>query len=240
MSATIIIPARLESQRLDRKPLIDIEGKPLVVRTVEAARMADGIDEVYVATDSAEVVNALDGATPVFCTTKDFTNGTARIADMLGVFRDQIDSDVIINLQVDEPLVDPVALSELAITVCKAKSLVTLVGPLDSHGRHTTSIVKARVTYDAKSGDTFCSGFSRDTAPFYSHQHVGVYGYWRELIMYSLPLHPSQSAVEESLEQLTWLDEGCKIHAVEVATSPLAVNTVADVNLLREAVKDHA
>jgi 3-deoxy-manno-octulosonate cytidylyltransferase (CMP-KDO synthetase) len=232
-----LIPARLQSQRLPRKMLLDATGLPLVVHTAEAARQSGVFARVVVATDSAEVAEAVrrhgHEAVP---TDPAHPSGTDRVHeawDRLSAAGER--ADVLFGLQGDEPEIEPLDLQRLARAFDEPDvELATLAAPLeDAALLALPSVVK--VVRDAR-GDALY--FSRAPIPARGHgaagldapalRHVGVYAYRPATLARFCALPYGRLERYESLEQLRWLEAGGRIRVVEIARAPRGIDTEAD------------
>jgi 3-deoxy-manno-octulosonate cytidylyltransferase (CMP-KDO synthetase) len=236
MKTAIVIPARYASTRLPGKPLLRQTGKYLVQHVYERAAQARCANLVLVATDDPRIAAAVEsfGGRAVM-TRRDHATGTDRVAE---VVRD-LDSDIIINLQGDEPLIDPNALDLLAGRLDRdpGAPMATLAVPIQSADQlHNPNCVK--VVCD---GDGRALYFSRSPIPFVRDarpdftsrpacflQHLGVYAYRRPFLLRlaELPPHPLEQL--EKLEQLRVLGAGNAIQLAVVGHSGLAVDTYED------------
>lgn len=240
---TAIIPARLGSTRLSRKVLADIHGRPLIWHVWNRVQQAQRIDAVYVATDSEEVKDTVDGwGGQVLLTSPDCRSGTERLAACL----DRVDADHIINVQGDEPLVDPAMLDALVARWEEAPAdLITPVFRI-----HTLEeLLNPNIVKVARASTGEALYFSRSPIPFVrdlpqeewltQHTfwgHIGVYGYRRDVLAAypKLPVSPLEKA--ESLEQLRFLDAGYRFQTVETDYRPVAVDVAADLEHVRRLV----
>ena len=240
MTALAIIPARLGSTRLPRKVLADIHGKPLLWHVWNRVRQAKMFTEVVIATDAEEVKSSAEGwGASVLMTSPDCRSGTERAAACL----DRIEADLIVNVQGDEPLIDPVMLDTLVNAWISAPSdLITPVFPIkDLVEINTPTIVKVA---RAASGEALY--FSRNAIPFVrdlpqaewlAHHrfwgHIGVYGYRPDVLAAypTLPVSPLEQA--EQLEQLRFLDAGYRFQTCETDYRSIAVDVSADLELVR-------
>lgn len=238
-----IIPSRLKSTRLPRKVLADICGKPLVQHVWERVSKSKVIDSVIVATDSpevAQVVAAWGGK--AMLTDSACQSGTERIASLL----DQVDADLIMNVQGDEPLVDPDMLDALiASWISNPCDLITPVYRITSlEDLNNPNMVKV-----ARAQDGRALYFSRSPVPYVrdwpqeewlAHQafwgHIGVYGYRKEVLAKyaELPISPLQTV--ESLEQLRFLEAGYTFQTVETTYHSIAVDTQSDLEKVRRLI----
>lgn len=229
----VVIPAREQSERLPGKPLADIAGKPMVVRVWERASQARGIDRVLVATDSpriAEVVRAAGGEAVM--TSSDCASGTDRCAEAV---RGLAGVEVVINVQGDEPLLEPSVVEALArafedASVCMA----TLARPLLAEERENPNVVK--VVRDLR-GDALY--FSRAPIPFARAEgaeplaHVGLYGYRRDFLEIFAALPPTPLERTERLEQLRALEHGHRIRVLRTDYRSIGVDTPEDLERVR-------
>jgi 3-deoxy-manno-octulosonate cytidylyltransferase (CMP-KDO synthetase) len=230
-----IIPARYASSRFPGKPLVDILGKPMIQRVYEQALQAKKLDQVIVATDDAriaEVVTAFGGR--VAMSSDQHPSGTdrcAEVAQQLGVQ----EHDVVINIQGDEPFIDP----EQIDTLCRLfespeVQLGTLVRPFgDVETLRSDSSIKVvrNVHGDALYFSRSVIPFVRETADFHLGaywQHIGIYGYRAGVLSVLAQMPPSQLESIEKLEQLRWLEAGYTIRTAVSTHASQSVDTPAD------------
>lgn len=243
MKVVAVIPARLASTRLPRKVLADIFGKPLVQHVWERVSQAKNIGGVIVATDSPEVVQVVSGwGGHALLTDPNCQSGTERIASILG----ELDADLILNVQGDEPLVDPGMLDALVDGWMSVPcDLITPVYRITSvQDLSNPNVVKVARTEDGRA-----LYFSRSPIPYVrdwpqekwlEHQafwgHIGVYGYRKEVLARytGLPASPLQQA--ESLEQLRFLEAGYSFKTVETTYRSVAVDTQDDLEKVRRVI----
>lgn len=230
MKVLCIIPARYASTRLPGKPLADIDGKPMICRVYERARAARLPYEVLVATDSEAVLEAVrrSGGRAVL-TAKDHATGTDRLAE---VARARAEADVIVNVQGDEPLIDPAVIDRLAAAFedDPALQMATLKTPMtDEAEMQNPNNVK--VVTD-KSGHALY--FSRSLLPYprnagaVVYKHIGVYAYRRAFLLQYAAMEPTPLEQAESLEQLRALENGYKIKVLETDATFIGVDTPED------------
>ena len=239
MKSVIVIPARLSSSRLREKMLADLEGAPLIVRTWQQAMKSKLASRVVVATDSERIAEVLRAAGADFVmTSPDAACGTDRIAEAAGI----IGGDVFVNLQGDEPLIDPDTI-DLAIEpfyrqgpLPDCTTLVFPVGPDERHVIDDPHVVK--VVLDTK-GDALY--FSRSPIPYLRetvsgtkfYRHIGIYAFRAEVLRAFVSLPPSMLERAESLEQLRLLENGYRIRCVETAVDTPGVNTAEELEEVR-------
>jgi 3-deoxy-manno-octulosonate cytidylyltransferase (CMP-KDO synthetase) len=241
---TLCIPARLASTRLPRKVLLDLGGKPVVQHVWERAKKVKQSERVVIVTDAEEVAQvARNFGAEVLMTSPDCPSGTARISSVL----DKLEGDFFINIQGDEPFIDPVLLDDLITCWKKTQcSLVTAVSKITQIERlQSPNVVKV---VRAENGEALY--FSRSAIPFFRGKetkdwlknftywsHIGVYGYNRA----ALASYPQLSATTlesvESLEQLRFLAHGYKFQTIETHYHPVAIDTADDLEAARKLLK---
>ena len=246
MSFTVIIPARLASTRLPDKPLADLGGKPMVVRVAERA-LQSRAGKVVVATDHADIVAACNEHRVDVCMTRaDHPSGTDRIAEVADALGLPADA-VVVNVQGDEPLIDPALIDACAALISAQVPMATAAHPIeDIADMFNPNVVK--VVLD-NSGQAMM--FSRAPIPWHRDsfgmapkqmppdyeplRHIGLYAYRRDFLQ-QYPLLP-QSPLEkiEALEQLRVLWNGFRIAVHRTAHAPHAgVDTPEDLARVRK------
>jgi len=236
MKTAIVIPARYASQRLPGKPLLRQTGKYLVQHVYERACTSRRAGAVIVATDDSRIVAAVEGfGGRVVLTRRDHPSGTDRVAEVA----QQLDADVIVNLQGDEPLVDPAALDLLADLLGRdpGADMATLAVPIASAEQwHDPNCVKVvcdaagRALYFSRSPIPYVRDGQPDFAarPARFLQHLGLYAYRRAFLLQlaRLPQHPLEETGK--LEQLRVLALGQRIDVGVVPHAARGVDTFED------------
>ncbi len=232
----VIIPARMASTRLARKPLVDLGGQPLVVRVLEQAR-ACGALSVHVATDHEEIAAAVEAAGgDVLITAREHRSGTDRLseaAQLLGL----ADEAIVVNLQGDEPEMPPVCVRQVAqlLQDNPTANMSTLWWPIDDEAVwQDPNVVK--LVADASGNALY---FSRAPIPHrrsggwpedHARRHIGLYAYRADALSAWPGLPASALETAESLEQLRALEAGWRIVCQQAATDvPPGIDTPADV-----------
>lgn len=220
--------------------LADIHGRPLIWHVWQRVCQATEIGQVYIATDSDEVrMIAETFGARVLMTSPDCQSGTERIASVI----DKLDADLILNVQGDEPLVDPGMLDELASAWKKNTcDLVTPVFKIQS----LEDLTSPNVVKVARAADGCAIYFSRSPIPYLRDHpqqswlehadfwgHIGVYGYRREVLQQYFQLPASPLEQMEKLEQLRFLEAGFTFYTVETSYRPNAVDTAEDLEKVR-------
>jgi len=230
-----IIPARLAATRLPNKPLLDIAGKPMIQWVYEHAREATLLEDVLVATPDEEIFEAVESfGGKAIMTSSAHRSGTDRLAEAVQ-YEGCPDADVIVNIQGDEPLLDPVAIDLLAEVILGDRSIpmASLMCPLPEDEENDPSVVK--VVTDLRG---FALYFSRARIPYPRHyapawKHIGLYAYTRALLLEFPALAPTPLEQAESLEQLRALENGYRIRMVETDFTPTSVDTPEDLEKVR-------
>lgn len=224
-----VIPARFASSRFPGKPLAPLRGRPMV-QHVHARTVASGaFAAVVVATDDARIADAVRGfGGHVALTSPDCASGTDRAAEVVSRFPGV---EVVVNVQGDEPLVDPAALRALAQAFSDdTVQMATLVRPLEEEERQNPNVVKAVV---GLSGDALYFSraeipYAREGKPTPRWAHVGLYGYRRHVLEQLARLPPSPLEQVELLEQLRALENGLRIRCLPTAFRGVGVDTPGD------------
>ena len=241
---TLCIPARLASTRLPRKVLLDLGGKPVVQHVWERAKKVKQADRIVIVTDAEEVAQvARSFGAEVMMTSPDCPSGTARISSIL----DQLKGDFFINIQGDEPFIEPALLDDLITCWKKTQcSLVTAVSKITQVERlqspHVVKVVRAEngeALYFSRSPIPFLRGkeITEWLKDFTYWSHIGVYGYNRETLARYPQLAATALEAVESLEQLRFLAHGFKFQTIETHYHPVAIDTAEDLEAARKLLK---
>ena len=232
-----IIPARLAATRLPNKPLLDIAGKPMIQWVYERAKGVTLLDDVLVATPDEEIFECVEsfGGKAVM-TSPAHRSGTDRLAEAA----ENLDADLILNIQGDEPLLDPGSIEALAEKMMRLPDapMGSLMCRLEAEEEDNPAVVK--VVTD-KEG--FALYFSRARIPYprdreaaEARKHIGIYAYRRDFLLAFPNMEPTPLERAESLEQLRALENGYKIMMVETDFSPTSVDTPEDLERVRKTL----
>ena len=212
-----VIPARYGSSRLPGKALKTISGIPMIQRVYERSCYARVLSAVYVATDDeriAEVIRACGGRT--ILTSQAHPSGTDRIAEAIQTF----DADIVVNIQGDQPFIDPLMIDEVVQPFLEEPDLLmaTVMHPIDGEqDLQDPSVVK--VVTDLQGNALYFSRsllpYPRERIPHAVYEHVGLYAYRREFLLKLASLQPTPLERIESLEQLRVLEHGFRMRVVE-------------------------
>ena len=247
MKKVIIIPARLDSSRLPKKVLLDLKGKTVIQRVYEQCLKVKNVDGVYIATDSIEIKEVCETFTDkVIITKSTHQSGTDRIGEAVSA----IACDIVINVQGDEPFIEPSLIEALVnsfsnsdISMSSAMSKINNIKDLQN-----TNVVK--VVTDLHNNALF---FSRSLIPFprdvkeisianevlkkyQFFRHIGIYGYRKDFLLKFVNMEQSYLEKIEKLEQLRALENGFKIKMIEANSSLIGIDTRED---YEEALKKY-
>ena len=225
-----IIPARLNSKRFPKKILTPLNGKPMVVNTVERSLMAKNLDRVILAIDSEETKKALkDFDFDIVMPSKDHTSGTDRIAE---VVQDIEEANIIINIQGDEPMIDPKIIDSL---INKLESPSVEFATIISKNLSASDILNPNVVKAFINEREEIIEFKRNIFDFQiggAYRHIGLYGYTRDTLMKFTNLPPSEDELSEKLEQLRAINNGIKIPALIEDYDSISIDTKQDLEIL--------
>ncbi|MBE9527837.1 MAG: 3-deoxy-manno-octulosonate cytidylyltransferase [Proteobacteria bacterium] len=244
MKVVAFIPARYGSSRLEGKPLADICGKTMVERVYERATAARLVDGVTVATDDKrifEAVTAFGGS--VVMTSTAHTSGTDRVGEAAR----SIEADIVVNIQGDEPLIEP-DMIDAAIEPLIADSSIELA-TLKTRITEECEYVNPNAVKVVTDREGFALYFSRSPIPYSGsglegvghetgvYKHIGLYVYRKEFLLRFTEMAPTGYERAERLEQLRALENGVRIKVVETEHNPLAVDTAEDLERVRAVIE---
>lgn len=244
-----VVPARYASTRLPAKPLLDLDGKPMVARVAERAVLS-GADEVWVATDHPEVVKAAEASgLSVLLTRADHPTGTDRLAEVVEL-RGWSDDTIVVNVQGDEPLIDPALVARTAQQLAESGADIATVAhsvdnPADFFAPNVVKVV-CKANGDAMyfsrapipfARDHFAQDKDRASLPsgFIACRHIGLYAYRAGFLRAYAKLTPSPVEGFEALEQLRALWHGYRISVLVSDHLPMpGVDTPEDAARMQE------
>ncbi len=232
-----IIPARWSSTRFPGKPLYIIAGKPLLRRVWERSRRAKSLDAIIIATDDMRIAEAaFNWGAEIALTSPKHRSGTDRVAE---VVRHAKDFAFVVNIQGDEPLIDPRLIDQLVEKLASDRrvEIVTaahpFTDPAEAKSPHQNKVVLDR--------NNCALYFSRSAIPYAANRsrvrylrHQGVYGFRRNMLLQFVKWKPSPLEEAESLEQLRALENGVNVHVLITAKGSPGIDTVADAKKLEQ------
>lgn len=238
-----IIPARYDSSRLEGKPLADIAGKTMIQRVFEQA--SQSVDYTCVATDDERIMKVVEtfGGIAVM-TSKDHKSGTDRVAEAAKILGNKLDFEVVVNIQGDEPFVDPLDLTKLVDLFDNAETQIGTAVKRIENQEEIGNPNNVKVVLDNFNNAMY---FSRLPIPYIRDKnkkmlpsywkHIGLYAYRKEVLQELAQLQQSPLEQAESLEQLRWIAQGYKIRTFETAHMSIGVDTKEDLKTAREYAK---
>lgn len=238
-----IIPARYASTRFPGKPLVDIAGKTMIQRVVEQCKKSGSLKKVIVATDDDRIFDHVKGlGHEVYMTSPDHKNGTERCHEALQL--DGGNYDFVINIQGDEPFIDPDQIALLASVLDRKTEIATLIKNIEElEDLQNPNVIKA-----LKADSGLALYFSRSPIPHMrniptedwmkSHQHykhIGIYAYRIDVLARLVTLSPTPLELAESLEQLRWIENGYRIKTAITPIETIGIDVPED---LEKALKE--
>ena len=238
----VVIPARYGSTRLPGKPLLLLAGKPMIQRVYERAKLAARVDRVIVATDDERIVKTVEGfGGEARMTRSEHRTGTERIAEVAA----REEGDVFVNVQGDEPLLDPNAIDVAVSSLLEEPqaSISTVATSIKTPGDiMDPNVVKAVLDFDGNA-----IYFSRAPIPWVRDtgskiqvrhlKHLGLYVFQRDALLEYPTLPQGELERIEQLEQLRWMENGWKIRVAEVQHDAVSVDVPEDVTRVEKLLQ---
>jgi 3-deoxy-manno-octulosonate cytidylyltransferase (CMP-KDO synthetase) len=253
--AVAVIPARYSSSRLPGKPLLKIAGKPLILWVTERALAAHSVSRAIVATDDARIFDTVTSAGfEAMMTRGDHASGTDRVAEV----GRNLDTEIIVNVQGDEPLIESETIDRAVNEL--AKSAEVLMATTSEPITEAAEVLNPAVVKVVVDGDGYATSFSRNPIPwpnqavtqhgsieaalrnepallFSFRKHTGLYVYRRDFLQQFAGWPQCESERRESLEQLRAIERGVKIRVVAAASPSIGVDTMEDLERVRALVE---
>jgi 3-deoxy-manno-octulosonate cytidylyltransferase (CMP-KDO synthetase) len=241
----VVIPARYGATRLPGKPLVSLAGKPMIQRVYERAKLAKRAERVIVATDDERIIRVVEGfGGEARMTRSDHRTGTERVAEVAA----HVAGDVFVNVQGDEPLLDPAAIdtgvdalledppASIATVATAIKTPADIMDP---------NVVKVVLDFEG-----YALYFSRAPIPWVRDtvnkvhvnywKHLGLYVFQRDALLEYATLPQGELERIEQLEQLRWMENGWKIRVAEVAHDAVSVDVPEDIARVEKLLRDMA
>lgn len=240
-----IIPARYASTRFPGKPLHPIAGQPLIQRVVEQCRKAKSLRDVIVATDDARIAEVVKNFCRVEMTREDHPSGSDRIAEVAA----RCDCDAVVNIQGDEPLIDPAVIDAVAGALAQnemSTAATVIKNPDEYDNPNVVKVVvnaAGRALYFSRRTipylrEAASRSVSEQLAAFPFLKHLGIYGYRRETLLRLVKFPVSLLENAEKLEQLRALENGIGIAVVQVSYDSVGVDVPADAQRVEAILKE--
>ena len=237
-----VIPARYSSTRFPGKVLAEINGKPMIKWVYEQANKSKMLDRIFVAVDDQRVLECVEGfGGPAVMTKPEHQSGTDRIAEALEL----IDADIVVNIQGDQPLLDPIMIDEAVQPLLNDSTILmsTLKVKINEEDYLDPSVVK--VVADENDFALYFSRslipYSRDNVDVNIYEHVGLYAYRKDFLLKISKLPQSHLEKVEMLEQLRVMEKGYKIKVIETASENamgVSVDTPEDLIKVERIIKE--
>lgn len=240
-TTTVVIPARYGSTRLPGKPLLDVGGRPMIEHVHRAAARAPGLQRVLVATDDTRIADAVAAfGGEAWLTRRDHPTGSDRLAEVAR----RLTSEVVVNVQGDEPLIPPALIRGVvdalagdptlatATARCPITDAATLADP------HVVKVVvdsRGNALYFSRAPIPHARGAAPDR-PVFGDRHVGLYAWRRARLLELAEIPPTPLERLEGLEQLRALEAGYRIGTIAAEEAPAGVDTPADLERVRRLV----
>jgi 3-deoxy-manno-octulosonate cytidylyltransferase (CMP-KDO synthetase) len=241
-NVTVVIPARYGSTRLPGKPLVSLGGKPMIQRVYERAKQAERVTRVIVATDDDRIVKAVQAfGGEARMTRPDHRTGTERVAEVAA----HESGDVFVNVQGDEPLLDPTAVDTAVSTLLEEPQVAisTVATPIRTPGDIMDPNV-CKVVLDFDENALYFSRapipWVRDTAGHVQARHLkhlGLYVFRRDALLEYPTLPQGELERIEQLEQLRWLENGWKIRVAQVEHDAISVDVPEDITRVEKLLQ---
>ena len=250
MKITAVIPARYASTRFEGKALADILGKPMIQHVYERTTRAALVDEVIVATDDERIAACVRGfGGRALMTARDHETGTDRLAEVAA----GLDVEIIVNVQGDEPLIEPAMIDEAIRPLVDDPTV--LMATLKSRIKTLHDFLSPNVVKVVTDWEGNALYFSRSPLPFFRdkwndlkdeafaagrllcYKHVGLYVYRRSFLLQFAQMSPTYLELAEKLEQLRVLENGCRVRVVETEYESIGVDTPGDLDKVLEKLK---
>lgn len=244
MSFIVVIPARYQSVRLPGKPLLPLAGKPMIQHVVERALQSEA-KAVYVATDSQEIKAVCEGFGAKVCLTDDrHASGSDRIEEVTRILKLR-NSDIVVNVQGDEPLIPPAVINQVAenLKAQDSAELCTLYETIDN----AQDITNPNVVKVVTDNNGLALYFSRAGIPFQRDsggavvykRHIGLYAYRVGALRNFVSWPLGELEQSEKLEQLRFMENGVKIHLEKcIEAIPPGVDTEADYQAIKQQLEN--
>jgi 3-deoxy-manno-octulosonate cytidylyltransferase (CMP-KDO synthetase) len=240
-----VIPARHAASRFPGKPLAQIAGRPMIQHVVERVRRARLVEGVVVATDDAGIKNAVEAfGGEAILTRADHRTGTDRVAEVAA----HREAEIYLNVQGDEPLIDPGTIDALVAAFLEDDS-VQIAGPCVAIV-HANDIMDPNITKVVRDFDGNALYFSRAPIPWVRDRegpvaarhwkHIGLYAFRRDALIEFPTLPPGDLERLEQLEQLRWLENGYRIRIVEAEYDAISVDVPADIERVEKLLREIA
>lgn len=237
MKVVGIIPSRYGSKRLPGKPLLDILGKSMIQRVFEQCKKCNNLTNVIVATDDKRIydhVKKFNGN--VIMTEASHKTGTERCNEAANKLTEEF--DVVVNIQGDEPFIDPFQITKLISVFNDRKTQIgTLVSPIKNKTIFKHKNTPKAILDEKGRAINFCREIPKNANKKFIYQHVGIYAYKKNILKEICSLPESNNEIKEQLEQLRWLENNYEIRTRITNFQNIAVDTKEDIEKIKRKTR---
>lgn len=238
MKTIAIIPSRYGSSRFPGKPLALISGRPMIEWVYKNVSKVVQLDAVYVATDDRRIFDCVESfGGKALMTASTHTCGTDRLSECVNILN-LSDEDIVLNIQGDEPLINPQMILDLYSTFDDSKVYMGTLKKMieEEEELHNPNVVKVitDVNQDAIYFSRYCLPYERDGKKTTHYKHIGAYGYKTWFLNEYSKMQKTSLEISESLEQLRVIENGFKIRVKETAYQTIGVDTPEQIELVEK------
>ena len=237
MKTLIVIPSRLKSTRLHEKPLISIKGKSLIERVYNQVKKCKNKVDIIVATDSEKIIkHAKSFGADTLMTKADHLSGTERCCEALNIINKPY--DLVINVQGDEPLIDPKMIDSIitSYNISEDQILTATKKMKYSQTFFNENIVKVEFDKNMIVADFYRKKINYKKDFFF--KHIGIYAFSKKILNEICLLNPTKKEIDQSLEQLRWLENNYKIRVIETKHDSVSIDTKEDIQNLNNKLTE--
>jgi 3-deoxy-manno-octulosonate cytidylyltransferase (CMP-KDO synthetase) len=235
-----IVPCRYGAVRFPGKPLVDINGKPMMWHVYQQAQKCSLLSEIYIATDDERIRNsATDLGLNVIMTRQDHVSGSDRIAECA----EKIDADIYVNIQGDEPMIEPGAIAAVADGLARCENLSIVVSNAYTNIEHASDVVDTNNVKVILTQSSLAMAYSRQPIPYPKNSEVhylrqlGLYAFSKKALKIFSSLAPGPVELAEGVEMLRFLEHGHPVLMVKVVDNSIPVDTPSDLERVRTQMR---
>ena len=231
-----IIPSRYASTRLPGKPLIDILGKSMIQRVYEQCKKSKSLSKLIVATDDKRIyTHVLSFGGEAVMTSKEHETGTKRCNEVVQNLNEHV--DIIINIQGDEPFINPLQIEEIITLFNNSEVQIgTLAKKIDDIKILSDRNTPKAIFDKEQNAINFCRKIAKISNEDIYYKHIGIYAYKKNILEEICRLPQSQNEIQEQLEQLRWLDNNYKIKVGITHFDSLSIDTANDIEKIEQEI----
>ena len=231
-----IIPSRYASTRLPGKPLIDILGKSMIQRVYEQCKKSKSLSKLIVATDDQRIyTHVLSFGGEAVMTSKAHETGTKRCNEVVQNLNEHV--DIIINIQGDEPFINPLQIEEIITLFNNSEVQIgTLAKKIDDIKILSDRNTPKAIFDKEQNAINFCRKIAKISNEDIYYKHIGIYAYKKNILEEICRLPQSQNEIQEQLEQLRWLDNNYKIKVGITHFDSLSIDTANDIEKIEQEI----